>query len=704
MSTGTTDSGVSVDWHLNLSPDRHNQHANSLLFATFTPESHTHSRSISSPPSLSSPCPSPDHHARRRDSELTDSPVPPPARAMADDEGVVKMATAAPRPVSLTYGISAVGRGFDWKWNDRETPREESPEPVSVQEVTSPSWSLGYSGSVLSPRPQSATPPVVTPPPTEADEPAKIEPLTDSPPALHDEPVPFPSSADGADDQPSHPPSQRGSRPSSPRPRRRDSQKRISLVAGRLSMISFQPPPSPPPQVPQTLLSPRLNRFGSNSSALSIVSTAPPKSTDGSGSSTSSTGDTFRGGRSIDDFVIDGEAGRGAYGVVKRARERLPDGSLGEPLILKQVVKSRILADCWKKHPRLGTIPIEIYVMSAISNTPYTLPCPRRPWDPLRSFVTGVDPPPRISGDVVLGHPGICKLIDFWEDAHFYYLMMPNARPSVPLPTKDAPGDLFDLVERYPQGLPPSLVRSYLGQLADAMAFLHAKGIVHRDIKDENVVLGEPDGVCVLIDFGSSGVVRRAGWDTFNGTLDYAAPEILEGARYMGKEQDIWAFGVVAFVLLVGECPFASKAEAHWGLGPPSIFPAPGADADGQDASGSDPLAAFLDGPPPRSTTTTKAGRALDARCLSRDETSGSERAFEGLEPDGGGALGDAAALVRACLQLDPKDRPSFEDVMRSRFLCGSGGWGDEWVPGWVDDVAGSGGGDVLLSPTLVSP
>lgn len=72
-------------------------------------------------------------------------------------------------------------------------------------------------------------------------------------------------------------------------------------------------------------------------------------------------------------------------------------------------------------------------------------------------------------------------------------------------------------VEMYPSGLPGPLVRSYLGQIADALAFLHARGICHRDVKDENVVLGE-HGRCWLIDFGSSGVIRKKGWDSFSGT------------------------------------------------------------------------------------------------------------------------------------------------------------------------------------------
>lgn len=116
--------------------------------------------------------------------------------------------------------------------------------------------------------------------------------------------------------------------------------------------------------------------------------------------------------------------------------------------------------------------------------------------------------------------------------------------------------------------------------------------------------------------------------------LDYAGPEILRGERYYGKEQDVWAFGVVAFVLLIGECPFNTAAEAQEGLESPF----------------------------------SNASIALDERC-------GEGKEDEGREADGGGALGDAAALVRACLSISVSDRPTFERVLQSKFLSGDGGW-----------------------------
>ncbi|KZT06927.1 kinase-like protein [Laetiporus sulphureus 93-53] len=548
--------------------------------------------------------------------------------------------------VGNSWGVTSFGRGFDWDEHDtdKQSPptstverssRSRPDPPVPSRDATitplrhrqsrANGHAVGKNGHASNSGASTSgmtidTLPILSPSAgTYTATPLTHSPAASPPPSPHL----FPRTA-SPQPQPSSPASSSLYRvPSSPRlngpprPRRRSSQQRVSLIAGRVSIVPVEPP-SPPPTAPQTLV-----RTNSAASYLSVASSTGPPTPDSEVEALSE--------RSISEFVIEREIGRGAYGLVKRAREMHSNGTLGPPLVIKQIIKSRILADCWKRHPKYGTIPIEIYVMSAISNTHYILP-PRRPWDPSRLS----DQPDDwwIEGKVVNGHPNICPLLDFFEDNHYYYLVLPSTTPEPKEGESPPPSDLFDLVESYPHGLPPSSIRSYLGQIADAMCFLHAKGIVHRDIKDENVVLG-PAGKCVLIDFGSSGLVKKGGWDTFSGTLDYAGPEILRGERYYGKEQDVWAFGVVAYVMLVGECPFQTAGEAQEGLQSPF----------------------------------SNAAIALDERCADGKE-------HDGKELDGGGALDDAAALVRACLQVEVSARPTFQTILQSRFLSGRGGWG----------------------------
>ncbi|KII93510.1 hypothetical protein PLICRDRAFT_35733 [Plicaturopsis crispa FD-325 SS-3] len=578
----------------------------------------------------------------------------PPLELNFDDDEWVAPATESKlyraASVGNSWGVTSIGRGFDWekKHDDHPSPREEETPRIYGQTVVDhDDLQLHLPQRASSAvRPSKIARPIttVTPAPSEAivRTSSPVHMLTAEPlaipldPSRTPSPRPVtPSSVRSAPEHGMRPPPARS--PSSPRPRRRSSQQRVSLVAGRV-LIAPMEPPSPPPSLP-----PSLRRSDSQTSFLSAAASAGPPTP-------SPERDSFLGGRSISEFEIEGDIGRGAYGLVKRARERQPDGSLGPPLVIKQVIKSRILADCWKRHPQYGTIPIEIYVMSAISSISYVLP-PRRPWDPHRpSLQDAPQSPVHIpalddqltalgddswqEGRTVKGHPNICPLLDFFEDNHYYYLVLPSTTPEQEPDEPPPPFDLFDLVESYPTGIPSSSIRSYLGQIADALCFLHAQGIVHRDVKDENVVLGAA-GKAILIDFGSSGLVKKNGWDTFSGTLDYAGPEILRGERYHGKEQDVWAFGVVAYVLLVGECPFTTASEAQEGLESPFA----------------------------------SASIALDERC-------GDDKELSGEESDGGGALGDAAALVRACLKVDVAARPTFEKVLQSRFLSGHGGWG----------------------------
>ncbi|KIV81209.1 hypothetical protein, variant 1 [Exophiala sideris] len=222
--------------------------------------------------------------------------------------------------------------------------------------------------------------------------------------------------------------------------------------------------------------------------------------------------------KTIDDFTILEEMGSGAYGQVKLARYRKGEA---RKMVLKFVTKKRILVDTWTRDRRLGTVPLEIHVLDYL----------RR--DGLR-------------------HPNIVEMIDFFEDDINYYIeMLPHGIPGM---------DLFDYIELR-TNMTEAESQNIFRQVVDAIHHLHTKAlVVHRDIKDENVVL-DGEGRIKLIDFGSAAYIKNGPFDVFVGTIDYAAPEVLQGKPYGGKEQDVWALGILLYTIAYKENPFYNLDE-----------------------------------------------------------------------------------------------------------------------------------------------
>ena len=154
-------------------------------------------------------------------------------------------------------------------------------------------------------------------------------------------------------------------------------------------------------------------------------------------------------------------------------------------------------------------------------------------------------------------HPNIIRLEDAIITDGCLYLVLEHLRG----------GELFDYVVARGT-LSEAEASGILRDLASAVRYMHAKGIIHRDLKPENLLLTRepPPGMVPevkIIDFGLSKMLTEPSSiaTSFLGTRGYLAPEMLKRQHY-SKAVDMWAFGVIAYILLCGCLRFIKPGSA----------------------------------------------------------------------------------------------------------------------------------------------
>jgi len=150
-----------------------------------------------------------------------------------------------------------------------------------------------------------------------------------------------------------------------------------------------------------------------------------------------------------------------------------------------------------------------------------------------------------------LQHKHIVKLYHGFIDGKRFVMIMEAAHG----------GQLLDFLKKN-NAFPEPIAREIILQVVQAMLYCHSRGVVHRDLKLENVLFKstmKDDYFVKVVDFGIAGVAQDK---VDSGTLAYMAPECLDRAGATTSPAiDVWAIGVMMYTMIYGELPFYSGEE-----------------------------------------------------------------------------------------------------------------------------------------------
>ncbi len=145
-------------------------------------------------------------------------------------------------------------------------------------------------------------------------------------------------------------------------------------------------------------------------------------------------------------------------------------------------------------------------------------------------------------------HNNIIRLIDLFENSETYFIVLEYMQGK----------DLFDYIQKRGFSLPEQRVQDLIYQIALGVKYMHEFGIVHRDLKLENIMMSDSSDNAVpkIVDFGLAKIIgpSNTASEPF-GTLGYVAPEVLKKQPYTFS-CDVWSLGCIVYALLSGSLPF----------------------------------------------------------------------------------------------------------------------------------------------------
>ncbi|XP_037949138.1 aurora kinase C-like [Teleopsis dalmanni] len=202
----------------------------------------------------------------------------------------------------------------------------------------------------------------------------------------------------------------------------------------------------------------------------------------------------------LDDFQISRPLGRGKFGKVYLAREKMSKYVIALKVLFKSQIRESNI-----EHQVRREIEIQSHVR----------------------------------------HPNILRLYGYFHDGARIYLILEYA-PG---------GTLYNEMRSQPlKRFGESKSASYINCLASALEYLHERDVIHRDIKPENLLLGHNEELKIA-DFGWSIQEPISTRLTLCGTLEYLPPEMVKGTPH-NKSVDLWSLGVLCYELVVGCTPF----------------------------------------------------------------------------------------------------------------------------------------------------